>query len=126
MCYDTQKSCAGGFNDELIYSARLDNLEMSFCSAAALIESAQASSLKDDISIRMISLFDHEEIGSVSTQGAQSNLLPSLIRRLTSLTGGSFGSKGDVSASSYDRSLSKSFLVSADMAHSVNPNYAGL
>ena len=113
ILYDTQKSCVGGFNDELIFSSRLDNLEMTFCSAEALIESTNGStSLKNDPSIRLISLFDHEEIGSMSAQGAQSNLLPAVIRRLAVLPS---SKKSNISTTAYEQTLATSFLVSADM-----------
>ena len=120
VLYDTQASCIGGLNEELIFSARLDNLGMSYCSAMALINStSQADSLDEEDSIRLISLFDHEEIGSTTAQGADSNLLPGLIQRLSTLPGGEAGG-----ATLYEQSLASSFLISADMAHSVNPNYS--
>lgn len=135
VLYDVQKSCIGGINNELIYSARLDNLEMTYCAIEGLIESVSSSSaLNDESSIRLIAGFDHEEIGSTSAQGAASNLLPAVLRRLSVLP-----SHPDTSsdssyekvpreqdldiATAYEQTLSTSFLVSADMAHSVNPNY---
>lgn len=73
VLYDTQKPCVGGLNEELIFSARLDNLGMSYCSIMALIDSvAAADSLDEESSIRLIALFDHEEIGSNTAQGADS------------------------------------------------------
>jgi aspartyl aminopeptidase len=130
LLYDTQKSVIGGINNELIFSARLDNLMMSFCSVIGLLEAVKPKEDEDDPSISLISLFDHEEIGSLTTQGADSNLLPSVIRRLSVLLckQGSQSSKesprsmGDSTA--YEQTLSTSFLVSADMAHGVHPNYA--
>lgn len=123
VLYDTQKSCVGGLNEELLFSPRLDNLEMSFCSTVGLINSIKSSSsLDEEKSIRLISLFDHEEIGSNTAQGADSNFLPAIIRRLSVLPG--FEGKVEADADAYEQSLSKSFLISADMAHSVNPNYA--
>lgn len=95
--------------------------------------------------------FDHEEIGSKSAQGAASNLLPAVLRRLSVIPGNhgklvrghiwitiltmSIDAVSDVSydkvrehevdtATAYEQTLSCSFLVSADMAHSVNPNYS--
>ena len=119
ILYDTQKSCIGGLNEELIFSARLDNQEMSFCATEGLIRSlSRPEALANESSIRLISLFDHEEIGSKTAQGADSNVLPSILRRLSVL-----GSK-DAETTAYEQSLSSSFLISADMAHSVNPNYA--
>ncbi|KAL8953277.1 MAG: hypothetical protein Q9222_000843 [Ikaeria aurantiellina] len=119
VLYDTQKACIGGLNEEFIFSARLDNLGMSYCSTAALINSLSSpSALDQERCIRLISLFDHEEIGSQTAQGADSNLLPAVIRRLCSIGSGD-------KQTAYEQTLATSFLVSADMAHSVNPNYAG-
>ncbi|MCJ1261956.1 hypothetical protein MMC22_001825 [Lobaria immixta] len=129
ILYDTHKSCIGGLNDELIFSARLDNLEMSYCSTIGLINSlASRSSLQDEHCIRLISLFDHEEIGSMTAQGADSNLLPAILRRLSVLQSTETRPSAqdpDWTATAYEQTLSSSFLISADMAHSVNPNYAG-
>lgn len=119
LLYDTQKSCIGGLNEELIFSPRLDNLEMSFCATAGLIHSVSTPhALADESCIRLIALFDNEEIGSNTAQGADSNALPAILRRL-SVVGTSAGAN-----TFYEQSLSTSFLVSADMAHAVNPNYA--
>lgn len=74
LLYDTQKAIVGGLNNELIFSARLDNLMMSYCSVEGLIQSlASSSALEKDSTIRLIALFDHEEIGSRTAQGADSN-----------------------------------------------------
>ena len=134
VLYDTQKACIGGLKDELIFSPRLDNLEMTYCSVMGLISSvSDSSSLDNDSTIRLTVCFDHEEIGSQSAQGAHSNLLPSVIRRLSSVAGnrdassdGSYVAihhEGE-EATAYEQTLSRSFLVSADMAHAVHPNYA--
>jgi aspartyl aminopeptidase len=122
VLYDTHKPCVGGLNEELIFSARLDNLEMTYCSTMALIKSVAApDSLDEESSIRLISLFDHEEIGSNTAQGADSNLLPAIVRRLSVLT----DDEVEPGNTLYEQTLASSFLVSADMAHSINPNYAG-
>ncbi|KAL8738611.1 MAG: hypothetical protein Q9181_000607 [Wetmoreana brouardii] len=119
VLYDTQKACIGGLNDELIFSARLDNLGMSYCSTMGLINSLSSpSALDDETCIRLISLFDHEEIGSQTAQGADSNFLPAVVRRLSVI------GPGNDKGTAYEQTLATSFLVSADMAHSVNPNYA--
>jgi aspartyl aminopeptidase len=129
ILYDTQLSVLGGLNDEFIYSARLDNLMMTYCSIASLIESLSSkSALDNDPTIRLIALFDHEEIGSLTAQGANSNMLPAVIRRLSVLHPSGEDSedsydKVDESNTAYEQTLSKSFLISADMAHSVHPNY---
>ncbi|KAF2141939.1 uncharacterized protein K452DRAFT_318288 [Aplosporella prunicola CBS 121167] len=131
VLYDTQKSVIGGLNNELIFSARLDNLMMSFCSVEAIIDSlSDASALDNDPTIRLIALFDHEEIGSQTAQGADSNLLPAVIRRLSVVPSSesdsdkSYDKMHDLeSATAFEQTLSTSFLISADMAHSVHPNY---
>lgn len=129
VLYDTQKSAIGGLNDELIFSPRLDNLMMTYCSIEGLIKSvASSSALKDESTIRLIACFDHEEIGSQTAQGADSNLLPAVLRRLSVLPASESNSdksydKLDDTATAYEQTLSTSFLISADMAHSVHPNY---
>ena len=136
VLYDTQKACLGGLANEFIFSARLDNLNQTFCAVQGLIESvSNSSALLDESSIRLIAAFDHEEIGSMTAQGAFSAMLPAIIRRLSVLPASSFAE--DESEKSYDKAtepdlatayeqtLSSSFLLSVDMAHAVNPNHAG-
>ncbi|KAH7360667.1 peptidase M18 [Rhexocercosporidium sp. MPI-PUGE-AT-0058] len=135
VLYDTQKACIGGINNELIFSARLDNLGMTYCAVQGLIESLTSPTALDNEScIRLTTCFDHEEIGSTSAQGAASNLLPAVLRRLSVLPGHQ-DSLSDNSyeqirehdsdlATAYEQTLATSFLISADMAHSVNPNYS--
>ncbi|EWC43491.1 aspartyl aminopeptidase [Drechslerella stenobrocha 248] len=138
LLYDTQNGTLGGLNEEFIFSARLDNLGMTYCSVEGLITSLEADDALDQESgIRIIACFDHEEIGSTTAQGADSNLLPAVVRRLSVLSGDkdydfasvpASGSQAtDHSCSStatfYEETLIKSFLISADMAHSVHPNY---
>jgi aspartyl aminopeptidase len=94
VLYDTQKPCIGGINSELIYSARLDNLEMTYCAVLGLIESLSSpSALDEESSIRLVACFDHEEIGSTTAQGAASNLLPAVLRRLSVLPAHESGSE---------------------------------
>jgi aspartyl aminopeptidase len=81
--YDTQAASLGGLNEEFIHSARLDNLMMSFCALNALAETS--SSVPADSLIRVVALFDNEEVGSNTAHGADSNLLEVTIKRLSSL-----------------------------------------
>ncbi|KAI8385029.1 peptidase M18 [Radiomyces spectabilis] len=115
--YDTQKSTIGGACNEFIFSPRLDNLEMSFCSIKALVE---AQDIANDTNIRLVALFDNEEIGSLTAHGADSNLLPSTLQRLVATELGD----EKVSATAFEEAMHKSILVSADMAHAIHPNYA--
>jgi aspartyl aminopeptidase len=110
--YDTQPSTLGGLNNEFVFSPRLDNLFSSFAAVEALAESVSADYFPGlDGNINCIALFNHEEIGSVSSSGAESSLLPSLIHRLSP------------TPTTLAQSISKSFLISADMGHAVHPNY---
>jgi aspartyl aminopeptidase len=124
ILYDTQKSCLGGLNDEFILSARLDNLNMTFCSIKGIISSVQSTSLDNDTSIRLVACFDHEEIGSLSAQGADSNLLPAILRRLSVLPAEGTSASELAASTAFEQTCATSFLLSADMAHAVHPNYA--
>ncbi|KAG2678591.1 hypothetical protein I3760_11G009600 [Carya illinoinensis] len=88
---------------------------MSFCSLMALIASSYESSLEDETGVRMVALFDHEEVGSNSAQGAGSPVLINAMSRITS----SF----DPASKLLEKAIQRSFLVSADMAHALHPNY---
>ncbi|KAL6996998.1 aspartyl aminopeptidase [Sarracenia purpurea var. burkii] len=113
---DTQPSVIAGATKEFIYSGRLDNLCMSFCSLKALIDATSSeSSLENETGVRMVALFDHEEVGSNSAQGAGSPVMLDALSRITS----SFSP--DVKL--LEKTIQKSFLVSADMAHALHPNY---
>lgn len=128
--YDTQPSRVGGLSDEFVFSARLDNLGCTFTSIKGLIKSLDARSLTSAGSTaRVVACFDHEEIGSVSQQGADSNFLPQVLARINKTSALASSASYDTtnpptSESLFEESLAKSFLVSADMAHAVNPNYA--
>lgn len=135
ILYDTQKACLGGLRDEFIFSARLDNLNQTYCATMGLIDSvSNSAALDDESSMRLIACFDHEEIGSMTAQGAFSMMLPAILRRLSVLPTTAFnGSDSDKSydntndlelSTAYEQTMASSFLLSADMAHSVNPNYA--
>lgn len=90
----------------------LNKAIFSFCAVEALAESATAQSFRTlKGNVNCIALFNHEEIGSVSSSGAQSTLLPSLLNRLSP------------TPTSLAQSISRSFLISCDMAHAVHPNY---
>jgi aspartyl aminopeptidase len=135
VLYDTQKACLGGLMNEFIFSARLDNLNQTYCATQGLIDSlSKPAALDDESSMRLIACFDHEEIGSMTAQGAFSMMLPAILRRLSVLPAAMFSESDSEksydntadpeSSTAYEQTLASSFLLSADMAHSVNPNYA--
>ncbi|KAL5543975.1 hypothetical protein UlMin_007759 [Ulmus minor] len=113
---DTQPSIIAGATKEFIFSGRLDNLCSSFCSLKALIDATSSeSSLEDEAGVRMVALFDHEEVGSNSAQGAGSPAMLTALSRITN----SFTSDSKL----LEKAIQRSFLVSADMAHALHPNY---
>ncbi|GLU18520.1 hypothetical protein SLE2022_348160 [Rubroshorea leprosula] len=113
---DTQPSIVAGAMKEFVFSGRLDNLCMSFCSLKALIDATSSESdLEDETGVRMVALFDHEEVGSNSAQGAGSPVMLDAVSRTTY----SFTSDPKV----LKKAIQRSFLVSADMAHALHPNY---
>eukprot|EP00250_Pteridium_aquilinum_P006388 c16327_g1_i1 orf=191-1921(-) len=117
---DTQPSCIGGAQREFIFSGRLDNLASSYCALRALLDTSKASAdLVNESSVRMVALFDNEEVGSDSAQGAGSPTMFQAINRISKLLSGSSLQEGLV-----ERSIKRSFLVSADMAHALHPNYS--
>jgi aspartyl aminopeptidase len=122
---DTQHATIGGVSSEFIHAPRLDNQMTCFCATTAIINAhtSSSSTLDSSTSIRAIALFDNEEVGSVSTHGADSNLLASLVKRLSSIKVMSASSAEPGAGTIYERSIAKSFLISSDMAHGFHPNY---
>lgn len=114
---DTQPATIGGANDEFIFSPRLDNLMSCFTSLYSFISTLD--SVSSDTDVRLVCYFDHEEIGSQSMQGAGSSLMADVIKRINLLM-----SDKDTPKDSYDICVSKSFIISSDMAHGVHPNYS--
>lgn len=110
---DATPSAFFGMNDEYISSPRLDNLYSSFHSLISLIESENTGKF-----INMVALFDHEEVGSESTQGAFSSIMPQTLERLYKLL-----SADSKNPDNFERIVKRSFLISADMAHGWHPNY---
>jgi aspartyl aminopeptidase len=114
MTYDVQPAAVSGAGGEFIHAARIDNLASCHAALAALLSAADAG--PPDFT-RVVVLYDHEEVGSRSAQGAGGTLLLDCLERLVS------GFKGGAPQGTA-RALSRSVLVSADMAHAVHPNYA--
>ncbi|KAG7032012.1 putative aspartyl aminopeptidase, partial [Cucurbita argyrosperma subsp. argyrosperma] len=116
---DTQPSCLGGGNEEFILSGRLDNLASSYCAFRALIDSCGShGDLISEQAVRMVALFDNEEVGSGSIQGAGAPTMFQAMRRVASDI-----AQGHVGEGVFERAFRQSFLVSADMAHGVHPNF---
>lgn len=108
--YDTTKAELVGVHDEFVTSGRLDDLSMVHAAVSALL-SAEGS----DRRTRVMAIFDNEETGSGTKQGAASPVLMNALRRITGALGGS--------EEDYLRGVADSFMVSADNAHALHPNY---
>jgi aspartyl aminopeptidase len=104
--YDIQPPAIGGLDREFVFSGRIDNAAMCHAALEALLASG------NDRQSRIIALFDSEEVGSMTVNGAGSGFIGSILERLCS------------SRQQMFRALARSILVSADGAHAVHPNYA--
>ncbi len=109
--YDAVAPTRGGARGEYVFSGRLDDLAMCHAALAALLTSPPAPRLT-----RGFVLYDHEECGSQSAQGAHSPFLRDLSARIVA----AHPRRED---DALLRALHRSFLVSADMAHALHPNY---
>lgn len=107
--YDTQAPGLVGLNEDFIASARLDNLLSCFLAAQALIKSKTKYP-------SVLVCNDHEEVGSVSSSGAQGPFLRSVLERIVK-------SESDES-DALERAIHNSDLWSIDNAHGVHPNYS--
>jgi aspartyl aminopeptidase len=112
--YDTAGARLGGLDDAFVYSPRLDNLGSCHAATRALISAAATSSA----ATRLIVLYDHEECGSRSAVGAAGTALRDTVNRILE-------AHPDKQPQALGRAMARSFLVSADMAHAVHPNYEG-
>lgn len=102
--YDTQAPALVGLNQEFICSARLDNLLSCYVGLMSILGAAE-----DQTSLLICS--DHEEVGSLSSSGANGPFLKSVLERMV------------VDAQTLTRVIDRSYLVSADNAHGVHPNF---
>lgn len=107
--FDAQPAQFGGFENEWIYSGRLDNLSSCHAIAEAF---AAAGALEKDFQVA--AFFNNEEVGSETREGAAGNFLKSVLE--TSLR-----AEGD--AIHLDSMLAESLALSIDMAHAEHPNF---
>ena len=107
--YDTEKACVAGLNGEFVLSGRLDDLSMAHAAITAITEAT------DTEATCVSAIFDNEETGSGTKQGAHSPVLTNILRRVAKCQGVDF--------EGFCQAVSKSFLISADNAHAFHPNY---
>ena len=104
--YIRQKASVWGFEEEYISSAAIDDLECAWGCTQGFLKA------KDRESVPVLCVFDSEEVGSGSVQGAASMLLPDVLRRIC-----------EAMDWDMDRMLANSFMVSADNGHAIHPNH---
>ena len=107
--YPRAKAVVLGAEDELIAAPHLDDTACVFALTAAFLSAKESSALP------ILAVFDNEEVGSSTKQGANSTLLDPVLRRIME----SYG----LGETHVDRMLAESFMVSADNAHAVHPNH---
>ena len=107
--YDVNAASLVGLHNEFISSGRLDDLAMAHAGLCALLSSETSDMTQ------VLAVFDNEETGSGTKQGAASPELKNILHRITMQFGGS--------DEDFYRAVERSFMISADMAHAIHPNY---
>ena len=110
--YNRQNQSIWGADNEFISSPKLDDLQCVFCALEAICDA------KAKTSIPVMYISDNEEVGCVSRQGANSDLLSFTLARISRALGRS--------ESEHMRALASSMMMSADNAHAVHPNHSEL
>lgn len=109
MTHDLAPSAVTGAGQDFVSAPRLDNQASCYAGLEALLSARGGRYLP------VLALFDHEEVGSTSDHGAGSELLLTVLERITLAAGGD--------REDFLRRLAGSTLASADMAHATHPNY---
>ncbi len=107
--YNREKATRIGLRGEFLASGRLDDLQCAFASLQGFLRAVPFRS------VALHCVYDNEEVGSRTKQGAASTFLKDVLRRICV----GFGKTEE----EYLRLLASSFLVSADNAHAVHPNH---
>ncbi|PWY86383.1 vacuolar aspartyl aminopeptidase Lap4 [Aspergillus sclerotioniger CBS 115572] len=115
--YDSQPAQLGGLEKDLIFAGRIDDKLCCFAAQEALLASPSNTSPS---SIKMVGMFDDEEIGSLLRQGARSNFMSSIMERITENFATSSNTYGP---NLLAQTVANSFFVSSDVIHAVNPNF---
>ena len=106
---DATPACTFGVHDEFISSGRLDDLSMCYAGLEALLAAPSGDTTQ------VLAIFDNEETGSHTKQGAGSPFLASLLKRIALSQSGT--------EEAFYQAVERAFMVSADNAHAWHPNY---
>ena len=107
---DATPACTFGVHDEFISSGRLDDLSMCFAGLEAMIATETVDATK------VLAIFDNEETGSQTKQGAGSPFLSMMLKRIALAQSGS--------EEAFYQAVEQAFMISADNAHAWHPNYS--
>ena len=107
---DATPACTFGVHDEFLSSGRLDDLSMCFAGLEAMIDTDTTDATK------VLAIFDNEETGSQTKQGAGSPFLSMMLQRIAQAQSGS--------AEAWYQAIERAFMISADNAHAWHPNYS--
>lgn len=107
---DATPACTFGAHNEFISSGRLDDLSMCFAGLEALLASEPTETTQ------VLAIFDNEETGSQTKQGAGSPFLSYMLKRIALAQSGT--------EEAYYQAVERAFMVSADNAHAWHPNYS--
>ncbi|MGM9970333.1 MAG: M18 family aminopeptidase [Anaeroplasma sp.] len=105
-----ERGTLGGLNNEFIMAPQIDNLECSYACVKAILAAY------NEASVNVCILFDNEEIGSMTRQGAGSKMLADTLERISYSLG--------LNQEEHKIALTNSFIVSADNAQGFHPNYS--
>ena len=106
---DATPACTYGVHNEMISSGRLDDLSMCFAGLEALLAA------KDSDTTQVLAIFDNEETGSQTKQGAASPFLAFMLKRIALAQSNT--------EEAYYQAVERAFMISADNAHAWHPNY---
>ena len=106
---DATPACTFGVHNEFLSSGRLDDLSMCFAGVEAMIDTATSEATK------VLAIFDNEETGSQTKQGAGSPFLAMMLQRMALAQSGSI--------EAWYQAVERAFMISADNAHAWHPNY---
>ena len=107
---DATPACTFGVHDEFISSGRLDDLSMCVAGLEAMIGAETTDATK------VLAIFDNEETGSQTKQGACSPFLAMMLKRIVLAQGGR--------EEAFYQAVERAFMISADNAHAWHPNYS--
>ncbi|SCU92284.1 LAFA_0F09274g1_1 [Lachancea sp. 'fantastica'] len=113
--FDVQKGTLGGLKNDFLFAPRIDDRICSFTALQSLIDFSKEGSIPSG-AFNVVVLYDNEEVGSLSRQGAKGGLLESVVQRVaTSLHGND--------SSILRTTFANSIILSADVNHLFNPNF---